>query len=110
MIGEDVVTTHADRLQPFLRSLRSLRVDGMKLIEGSDGQLELYDLRNDPGETRNLAPSAAEQAATLARRLEAASASVARTEDAAAARRPGRDSRTTISEREAALRALGYVR
>jgi arylsulfatase A-like enzyme len=37
------------------RSLRSIRTDRWKFIRGSDGTRELYDIENDPKETRDLA-------------------------------------------------------
>jgi arylsulfatase A-like enzyme len=42
------------RLAPFKRRLRSITEDGMKLVVGSDGRNELYDLRIDPNEQKNL--------------------------------------------------------
>jgi len=41
-------------LERFKRKMRSITLDNMKLIWGSDGRNELYDLNSDPGETRNL--------------------------------------------------------
>ncbi len=38
----------------FDRSLRSIRTTEHKLVRGSDGTTELYDLVNDPGETTNV--------------------------------------------------------
>lgn len=38
------------RMQAYDRALRSIRSDRWKLIEGSDGSVELYDLNLDPGE------------------------------------------------------------
>ena len=38
-------------MQAYDRALRSVRTDRWKLVEGSDGTVELYDLAEDPGET-----------------------------------------------------------
>lgn len=37
------------------RGLRSVRTDEWKYIEGTDGSTQLYDIRDDPGETLDLA-------------------------------------------------------
>ena len=42
------------RVQPFRRRTRSVEQHGLKLIWGSDGRHELYDLRADPAEQSNL--------------------------------------------------------
>jgi arylsulfatase A-like enzyme len=55
------------RLSPFLRRLRSVQMDGWRLIASSDGRDELFDLSSDPGEQQNLAGSA--QVAARERRL-----------------------------------------
>ena len=39
--------------------------DGWKLIHASDGKHELYDIANDPGETKNLYAAQAAQAKAL---------------------------------------------
>ncbi len=44
----------ADRLAPYRRRLRAVQRDGLRFIWSSDGRHELYDLRVDPGENRNL--------------------------------------------------------
>ncbi len=44
-----------DDFAPFMRSLTSVRTEQHKLITGSDGALELYDLVNDPAEAANRA-------------------------------------------------------
>ena len=46
--------SHADVLAPYLRRLRSIERDGVRLIWSSNGEHELYDLNTDPGERRNL--------------------------------------------------------
>jgi arylsulfatase A-like enzyme len=57
------------RLAPYRRRIKSLTSGDMKLIHGSDGRDELYDLRRDPGELTNIIDSP-EEAATV-RGLEA---------------------------------------
>jgi len=42
-------------LLPYLRTLHAVRHGRLKLISGSDGSLELYDLGDDPHETENVA-------------------------------------------------------
>lgn len=42
-------------LMPFARGFTALRTAQHKLIERSDGMVELYDIQDDPGETANLA-------------------------------------------------------
>jgi arylsulfatase A-like enzyme len=44
---------HPDQVKPFLRGLTALRTDEYKLIEGTDGSLELYD-RKDSEEAHDL--------------------------------------------------------
>ncbi|MCB0110711.1 MAG: sulfatase [Caldilineaceae bacterium] len=58
-------------LQPFSRGFRSLRTDERKLIESSDGTIELYDLDDDPGELVNLAASEPAALAALQQQLRA---------------------------------------
>jgi arylsulfatase A-like enzyme len=45
------------RLKPYLRRIRSLRASEWKLIWGSDGKHELYNIHTDPEETTNLVNS-----------------------------------------------------
>ena len=42
-------------LKQFARGLTALRTERYKLIVGTDGTRELYDVQSDPGETENLA-------------------------------------------------------
>ena len=44
-----------DHIYELDRSLRAIRTTGHKLIRGSDGTTELYDLTMDPGETADIA-------------------------------------------------------
>ena len=52
------------------RELRMVRTDDAKFIWSSDGRHELYDLRADPGETRDLVRERPQQAGELASLLE----------------------------------------
>ncbi|HET7324158.1 MAG TPA: sulfatase, partial [Halococcus sp.] len=47
------------------RSLRTIRTDEEKLIRGSDGTREFYELRNDPDESKNLAAEKSERVTAL---------------------------------------------
>ena len=44
----------ADGLREYDRSLRAVRTESHKLVRGSDGSRELYDLAADPGETTDV--------------------------------------------------------
>ncbi|WP_049904560.1 sulfatase [Natrialba asiatica] len=44
-----------DELDQYDRALRTIRTDEWKLIRGSDGSLELYDVGSDPEESANVA-------------------------------------------------------
>jgi arylsulfatase A-like enzyme len=83
-------------------SLLGILTRGSKLIEGPDGRRELYDLANDPAETRNLALEDPLRTSVLelllARRLDAAPPPL----EAAERAKPSR-------EEEQGLRALGYL-
>jgi len=54
----------------FDRSLRAIRTEEYKLVRGSDGSRRLYDLRTDPGETRDVTADEPETVARLERRLD----------------------------------------
>ncbi|MBD3349410.1 MAG: sulfatase-like hydrolase/transferase [Candidatus Eisenbacteria bacterium] len=58
-------------LDPYRRRIRSITVEGRKLVRGSDGRRELYDLDVDPDERDNLLerPGEAGQLDALDRRL-----------------------------------------
>ncbi len=53
----------------FDRSLAAISDGHYKLITGSDGRSELFDLRRDPGELNDVAPENPELVADLAQRL-----------------------------------------
>ncbi len=76
----------------------SLRARGRKFIQHQQAEDELYDLGADPGETRNLAASRADEAAALEAVLES------RLGGELELKGPSTDAQTVE-----ALRALGYV-
>jgi len=92
------------RLASFRRRIRSIQVGSDKLIWGSDGRHELYDVTRDPGELENLALERPEVVESLAAQLEA---TVARLSRSTSDPRPGlsRIDPETIEN----LRALGYL-
>jgi arylsulfatase A-like enzyme len=97
------------RLAPYLRRIRSLSTGGMKLIWGSDGRNELYDLVLDPGETANLidSPAYGAVARTMEQRL------VELVERYEADRRepaPPTEEIPLDPATKEALRSLGYLR
>lgn len=85
----------------FARELRSIEIDGWKLIEDDRGHVELYDIARDPGEQRDRAEDHPE----LVERLRAAlgSRQVYRNND------PAVDDQLSEDAMER-LRSLGYVR
>ncbi len=89
------------RPERLARNLRAIQRDGWKLIEWSTGRLELYDLENDPGETRDLAARNPERRDAL-RLLLGKPARVSRN----APRRGASETPETLER----LRALGYLR
>ena len=92
-------------LAPYLREIRSLRVGPHKLIWGSDGRHELYDLAADPGESRDLAAERPDLLRGLERRLAELVERHARGDAAAPAAVGELD-----PDVEQSLRDLGYVR
>jgi len=94
-------------LAPYRRQIRSLTAGGMKLVWGSDGANELYDLSADPDERVNLIDSA-EHAET---RLEL----TGRLGEVVEAYRRERADTTAVPDEELddatreALRSLGYL-
>ncbi len=94
-----------DRIDPHRRVLRAVQHEGARLIWSSDGRHELFDLRSDPGETRNLYDPASP--GPLARALLARiGESEAPAGDVEQASDP--DSHLDEETRDA-LRALGYA-
>jgi arylsulfatase A-like enzyme len=60
-----------EAMRAYDRALRSIRTDRWKLIEGSDGSVELYDLSSDPGETTDRSSERPGTVAELSARLDA---------------------------------------
>jgi arylsulfatase A-like enzyme len=58
------------RMERYLRRLRSVRIDGWKLIWASDGSRELYHVLDDPDEEHNLAEQEPERVRELTALLE----------------------------------------
>jgi len=59
-----------DEIYRFDRSLRAIRTDRHKLVRGSDGSVELYDLAADPDETTDIAAAENELVEQLTGRLD----------------------------------------
>ena len=53
--------------EPYMRNLASVERNGLKFIWSSDGRHELYDIKADPGETRNIVMERLEDTRTLMR-------------------------------------------
>jgi len=97
------------RFDPYRRRIRSVIDDGWKLIWGSDGRHELYDLRSDPDELRNLYDDAPEKARELETTLQAMLEQYSEG-GAAPVTTDGRESLPPLdAETEAELEALGYI-
>jgi arylsulfatase A-like enzyme len=94
-------------LEPYRRDLKSVTMNGRKLIWASDGKHELYDLERDPNETKNLIDSEAFRKIRLllARRLERAVAQSVQMRAAGSAT----PTDTLDEDTREALRALGYL-
>lgn len=54
VLGATAIEQRMEEFLPYMRRLRALQDGGMKLIWGSDGRHELYDIAKDPYEQRNL--------------------------------------------------------
>jgi arylsulfatase A-like enzyme len=95
----------SEQLARFARGLTALRTDTHKLIVGTDGTVELYAWRDDPGEENNLASRHPEVVDALQKML-------ARwQEEHQVVRGEEREERWEVDNRavEARLRALGYI-
>jgi hypothetical protein len=91
-------------LAPYLRRTRSLQVGSDKLIWGSDGRHELFDVEEDPAEVVNRITSDAARGRELEEKL---GEIVARLRDEA----PDPDDAPPLDEEALErLRALGYIR
>jgi arylsulfatase A-like enzyme len=71
VIGQDWDAWTGGRLRPYLRRIRSLQTSEWKLIWGSDGRNELYDIARDPGERVDLADREPERVRAMVDALEA---------------------------------------
>lgn len=96
---------HPSRIGPHRRTLLALQRGDLRFIWSSDGRHELYDLSNDPGETRNLydPETPSKGGAELRARLE----EIAGRAPTELIKDPSMPELST--EAEEALRALGYV-
>jgi arylsulfatase A-like enzyme len=67
------LATHRQVLGRYMRRLRSIEMDGLRLIWASDGRDELYELAEDPDEQKNLHadPRLAQREQRLRDRLDA---------------------------------------
>ena len=103
-LAEIAVQAELPRIERWQHRLRAVVQDGTKLIWSSDGSRQLYDLRNDPDETRDR--SAGLQGTAESGRLEelllAQLARVARDN-------PARGTTEVDEETRRALEALGYI-
>ncbi|MGQ0721291.1 MAG: sulfatase family protein [Candidatus Eiseniibacteriota bacterium] len=95
----------AEAMQPYLRRIRALVDGNHKLVWGSDGRHELYDLTADPTERANLADAEPTRVAELVGKLTAIIAPFdrPRVEETPAAA-------PVDPKIEEQLRALGYTR
>lgn len=100
--SETLYASFPERAAPG-EELASLRYAGWKLLMGPDRE-ELYDLRADPQESRNLASSQPDRVASLSSRLRAAAGG-----DRARAAAPLQLSPEEQREHRERLRELGYV-
>ncbi len=95
----------AGDFERFQRGLVAVRTETHKLIAGTDGTVELYDLVNDPGEQVNVAGAAPERVAELRRLLAEWRAGVG-----LQGAGPGAPGMPAIAPEVAArLKALGYL-
>jgi len=59
-----------ERVQKFDRGLQAIRTDSWKLVAGTDGSTQLYDVAGDPREQENVSDSHPEVVDRLAQRVE----------------------------------------
>ena len=62
-------TTHREEAASALREFRLVRTAERKLVAHHTGEVELYDLANDPDELENVAEDRPDEVAALRRRL-----------------------------------------
>jgi arylsulfatase A-like enzyme len=114
---EDSLLAHFERFAPFMRRLRAIQNDKMKLVWGSDGGRELYRVATDPGERTDLL--LAEPDHPAARELEAQLDFLVETHQGDTPLDPtppvgwkvaGFDERIDDPELLERLRSLGYVK
>jgi arylsulfatase A-like enzyme len=91
--------------RPFQRRLRTLVAGGDKLIQGSDGRRELYDLRADPLENQDRSREQPELAARLESQLDRYQESLARCTKPA----QPHPKRQLTPEQQELLKGLGYL-
>jgi hypothetical protein len=85
----------------YRRSLEAVRAGQSKLVVGSDGRAELYDLAKDPGEAEDIAGKEPEEVKRLLSELQRFRAT---------RRTPSTGTSRVLDEKEKArLRALGYL-
>ncbi len=91
-----------EHVYEYDRSLRAIRTGEYKLVRGSDGSTELYDLDADPGEVHNRVDDHPERVAALSERLDDWLASFEHAD--------ADESVTIDGERKDQLEQLGYLR
>ena len=98
-------TAEAEKdLAPFRRRVRSLQIGKDKLIWGSDGRHELYDVKLDPAESMNLIAANPRSSQALLTRLDAILSRLGSEPP------PPPDQQPMDEETEETLRSLGYIR
>lgn len=98
----------ASRLDPYRRRLKSIQKDGLKLIWGSDGRHELYDLKTDANELSNLIEDEA-YAARCAQLEQLLAAVLVRLAPSEGSEHEGREA-DPDDETLRALRKIGYTK
>jgi arylsulfatase A-like enzyme len=100
----------SEAMRPWLRRIRALVAGNDKLVWGSDGRYELYDLAADPRERVNRIDADPTRAAQLVELLSAIVTPFDRPREAEAPAAARPDAQLPDSEIEEQLRALGYTR